>query len=336
MTINKQNKNGKEVSITYGDDNSINVNVFNNKILMGIVGSFDNNLKELEKISGSKIYFRGNSIAIKGNKNSNEKVKDAIEYLIYRFRSDKKIDKNDIITALNTEMVQDTKDQSTVQSFGEVIKTPKRSVIPRSKKQTEYVRSLKTNQIIMSLGPAGTGKTYLAVAVALSMLLEKKVERIILSRPAVEAGEKLGFLPGDLKEKVDPYLSPLYDALDAMLPKNKLKIFIENKKIEIVPLAYMRGRTLDNAFMILDEAQNSTVMQMKMFLTRLGIGSKAIINGDVTQIDLDGSKHSGLIQATKILKDVSGIGFTYFNDSDIVRHPLVKKIIGAYDTVEKK
>ena len=174
------------------------------------------------------------------------------------------------------------------------------------------------------------------MAFALSSLEKNEVDRIILCRPAVEAGENLGFLPGDLKEKVDPYLSPLYDALDAMLPKNKLKIFVEHKKIEIVPLAYMRGRTLDNAFMILDEAQNSTVMQMKMFLTRLGIGSKAIINGDVTQIDLDGRKYSGLIQAIKILKDVSGIGFTYFNDSDIVRHPLVKKIIGAYDTVEKK
>ena len=166
MKINRQNKNGKEVSITYGDDNSINVNIFNNKILMEIAGSFDSNLKELEKISGSKIYFRGNSIAIKGDKNANEKVRDAIEYLINRFRSDKKIDRNDIITSLNEDMIQDTKTQSTVQSLGEVIKTPKRSVIPKSKQQKEYVRSLKTNQIVISLGPAGTGKTYLAVAVA--------------------------------------------------------------------------------------------------------------------------------------------------------------------------
>ena len=193
MKINKQNKNGKEVSIVYGEDNSINVSIFNNKILMGIVGSFDNNLKELEKISGSKIFFRGNSITIKGDRDANKKVKDAIEYLIDRFRSDKQIDRNDIITSLNEDMIQDTKTQPTVQSLGEVIKTPKRSVIPRSKQQKEYVRSLKTNQIVISLGPAGTGKTYLAVAVALSMLLEKKVERIILSRPAVEAGERLGF-----------------------------------------------------------------------------------------------------------------------------------------------
>ena len=228
MTIHNHNKNGKEVSIIYGDDNSITVKIFNNKILMELVGSFDNNLKELEKISGSKIYFRGNSIAIKGDKYANEKVKDAIEYLIYRFRSDKRIDRNDIIAALNIDMIQDTKNQSTVQPLGEVIKTPKRSVIPRSKKQKEYVRSLKTNQIVMSLGPAGTGKTYLAVAVALSMLLEKKVERIILSRPAVEAGEKLGFLPGDMKDKIDPYLRPLYDSLHDLLDYDKIQRKIES------------------------------------------------------------------------------------------------------------
>ena len=174
------------------------------------------------------------------------------------------------------------------------------------------------------------------MAFALSSLEKNEVDRIILCRPAVEAGESLGFLPGDLKEKVDPYLSPLYDALDTLMPKNKLNVLIENKNIEIVPLAYMRGRTLDNAFMILDEAQNSTVMQMKMFLTRLGMGSKAVINGDITQIDLSGNKFSGLIQAEKILKGVDGIGFTYFNDLDIVRHPLVKKIISAYDLSEKK
>ena len=217
MKINKQNKNGKEVSIVYGENNSIQVNIFNNKILMGIVGSFDNNLKELEKVSGSKIYFRGNSIAIKGDKHTNEKVKDAIEYLIDRFKSDKKIDRNDIVTSLNKDMIKDIKNQSTIHPLQDVIKTPKRSVIPRSKKQKEYVKSLKTNQIVMSLGPAGTGKTYLAVAVALSMLLEKKVERIILSRPAVEAGERLGFLPGDMKEKIAPYLRPLYDSLYDLL-----------------------------------------------------------------------------------------------------------------------
>ena len=330
MTIHKHNKNGKEVSIIYGDDNSITVNIFNNKILMELVGSFDNNLKELEKISGSKIYFRGNSIAIKGDKYANEKVKDAIEYLIYRFRSDKKIDRNDIIAALNIDMIQDTKNQSTVQPLGEVIKTPKRSVIPRSKKQKEYVRSLKTNQIVMSLGPAGTGKTYLAVAVALSMLLEKKVERIILSRPAVEAGEKLGFLPGDMKDKIDPYLRPLYDSLYDLLDYDKIQRKIESGAIEIAPLAFMRGRTLKNSFAILDEAQNATEIQIKMFLTRIGENSKLVVNGDPSQIDLPNKKQSGLVKSQSILKDIKEISVINFDHQDVVRHPLVTKIVEAY------
>jgi len=330
VKINRQNKNGKEVLITYGDDNSINVNIFNNKILMGIAGSFDSNLKELEKISGSKIYFRGNSIAIKGNKYANEKVKDAIEYLIDRFRSDKKIDRNDIITSLNNDMIKDIKNQSTVQPLEEVIKTPKRSVIPRSKKQKEYVRSLKTNQIIISLGPAGTGKTYLAVAVALSMLLEKKVERIILSRPAVEAGERLGFLPGDMKDKIDPYLRPLYDSLYDLLDYDKIQRKIESGAIEIAPLAFMRGRTLKNSFAILDEAQNATETQIKMFLTRIGENSKLVVNGDPSQVDLPNKNQSGLIKSQAILKGIKEISVINFDHQDVMRHPLVTKIVAAY------
>jgi len=330
VKINKQNKNDKEVLITYGDGNSINVNIFNNKILMGIAGSFDDNFKELEKISGSKIYFRGNSIAIKGNKKANEKVKDAIEYLINRFRSDKKIDRTDIITSFNQDMIQDTKNQSTVQSLGEVIKTPKRSVIPRSKKQKEYVRSLKTSQIVMSLGPAGTGKTYLAVAVALSMLLEKKVERIILSRPAVEAGERLGFLPGDMKDKIDPYLRPLYDSLYDLLDYDKIQRKIESGAIEIAPLAFMRGRTLKNSFAILDEAQNATETQIKMFLTRIGQNSKLVVNGDPSQVDLPNKNQSGLIKSQAILKDIKEISVINFDHQDVMRHPLVTKIVEAY------
>ena len=330
MKINKQNKNGKEVSIVYGDDNSINVNIFNNKILMEVVGSFDNNLKELEKISGSRIYFRGNSIAIKGDKYANEKVKDAIQYLIDRFRSDKKIDKNDIITSVNKDMIKDIKNQSTVQSLEEIIKTPKRSVIPRSKKQKEYVRALKTNQIVMSLGPAGTGKTYLAVAVALTMLLEKKVERIILSRPAVEAGERLGFLPGDMKDKIDPYLRPLYDSLYDLLDYNKIQKKIESGAIEIAPLAFMRGRTLKNSFAILDEAQNATETQIKMFLTRIGENSKLVVNGDPSQVDLPNKNQSGLIKSQDILKGIKEISVINFDQQDVMRHPLVTKIVEAY------
>jgi len=330
VKINKQNKNGKDVSIVYGNNNSISVNIFNNKILMEVVGSFNSNLKELEKITGSKIYFRGNSIAIKGDKNANEKVKDAIEYLIYRFRSDNKIDRNDVIAALNSDMVKDTKNQSTIQPLDEVIKTPKRSVIPRSKKQKEYVRSLKTSQIVMSLGPAGTGKTYLAVAVALSMLLEKKVERIILSRPAVEAGEKLGFLPGDMKEKIDPYLRPLYDSLYDLLDYEKIQRKIESGEIEIAPLAFMRGRTLKNSFAILDEAQNATETQIKMFLTRIGENSKLVVNGDPSQIDLPNKNQSGLIKSQFILKDIKEISVINFDHQDVMRHPLVTKIVEAY------
>ncbi len=330
MKINKQNKNGNEISITYRDDDSININIFNNKMLMGIVGSFDNNLKELEKISGSKIYFRGNSIAIRGNKNANEKVKDAIEYLINRFRSDKKIDRNDILTSLNKEMIKDAKNENEIQSIEDVIKTPKRSVIPRSKKQKEYVRSLKTNQVVISLGPAGTGKTYLAVAVALSMLLEKKVERIILSRPAVEAGERLGFLPGDMKEKIDPYLRPLYDSLYDLLDYDKIQRKIESGAIEIAPLAFMRGRTLKNSFAILDEAQNATETQIKMFLTRIGENSKLVVNGDPSQVDLPNKNQSGLIKSKNILKNIKEISIINFDHQDVMRHPLVTKIVEAY------
>jgi len=323
-------KTNKQVLIKHEDDNSINISVFNNKILMEIVGSLDSNLKELEKISGSTIYFRGNSITIRGKKNANEKVRDAIEYLIERFNIANKIDRNDILSSFNKDIIKDMKNESHIQPLEEVIKTPKRSVIPRSKKQKEYVRALKTNQIIMSLGPAGTGKTYLAVAVALSMLLEKKVERIILSRPAVEAGERLGFLPGDMKEKIDPYLRPLYDSLHDMFDYDKIQRKMETGEIEIAPLAFMRGRTLKNCFAILDEAQNATQTQIKMFLTRIGENSKLVVNGDPSQIDLPNKSQSGLVQSKNILKGIKEISIINFDHNDVIRHPLVTKIVEAY------
>jgi len=326
----KINKNGNDTSVVYSNDNTINVNIFNNEVLMEIVGSFDSNLKEIEKITGSKIFFRGNSITIKGEKNANEKVKDAIGYLIERFKYAKKIDKNDISASLNNEIISDKKNQSSTHTLEDIIKTPKKSVIPRSKKQKEYVRALKSNQIVMSLGPAGTGKTYLAVAVALTMLLEKKVERIILSRPAVEAGERLGFLPGDMKEKIDPYLRPLYDSLHDLIDYEKIQKKIESGEIEIAPLAFMRGRTLKNAFAILDEAQNATQTQIKMFLTRIGENSKLVVNGDPSQVDLPNKNHSGLVDSQKILKEIKEISIINFDHHDVIRHPLVAKIVEAY------
>ena len=211
-----------------------------------------------------------------------------------------------------------------------VLYTHKGSVLARTPGQKEYLRAVNQNDIVFAIGPAGTGKTYQAVAMAVSALKSRSVDRIIITRPAVEAGERLGFLPGDLKDKVDPYLTPLYDALNDMIPRDKLKVYIDQKTIEIAPLAYMRGRTLHNSFIILDEAQNATPMQMKMFLTRLGVTSKAIITGDITQIDLPINDKSGLIDASRVLKKIDGISFVNFNEQDVVRHKLVKNIIKAY------
>ena len=211
----------------------------------------------------------------------------------------------------------------------------KGAISPKTEGQKAYVNIVQKNDVVFSIGPAGTGKTFLAVAFAVAALENHEVDRIILCRPAVEAGESLGFLPGDLKEKVDPYLAPLYDSLRTLFAENKLSQLLEQKTIEVVPLAYMRGRTLDSAYIILDEAQNATVMQMKMFLTRLGIGSRAIITGDVTQIDLQRRSDSGLVQVAGILKDVEGIGFVMLDQNDVVRHPLVMKIIQAYDQGQK-
>ena len=212
-----------------------------------------------------------------------------------------------------------------------IIKTPKRTVIPRSKKQKDYIRALKESDIVISNGPAGTGKTYLAVAVALTMLLEKKIDRIILSRPAVEAGERLGFLPGDMKDKVDPYLRPLYDSLYDLLDYEKIQKKIEIGDIEIAPVAFMRGRTLKNSFAILDEAQNATDIQIKMFLTRIGENSKIVVNGDSSQIDLINKNHSGLLRSKDLLKNLDEISVVDFDHTDVVRHPLVTKIVKAYD-----
>ena len=304
--------------------------------LSDILGIGDGHIKLIESTVPVSITARGDLLTIKGKKSDINQASAILGEMRGTLSSKGALLSDDVNNLIKLYKSGEIDLKSNIDIKQVIYYGRKGAIGTRTKGQALYLESVINNDLVFGIGPAGTGKTFLSMALALSSLEKKEVDRIILCRPAVEAGENLGFLPGDLKEKVDPYLSPLYDALDALLPKNRLKVLTENKSIEIVPLAYMRGRTLDNAFMILDEAQNSTIMQMKMFLTRLGIGSKAIINGDVTQIDLDGNKHSGLIQAPKILKNVSGIGFTYFDESDIVRHPLVKKIIGAYDTIDKK
>jgi len=322
-------KLSSDLKYVYSDNNSISVIFQNNDLLMGVVGEFNSNLKELEKLTNTNIYFRGNSILIKSDTGKNEIVKNAIQFLAEQFINNGSIEKKDIISSINKFMINE-KNNKFKENIEYIIKTPKRSVIPRSERQKKYVRALKESDIIISTGPAGTGKTYLAVAVALTMLLEKKIERIILSRPAVEAGERLGFLPGDMKEKVDPYLRPLYDALYDLLDFEKIQKRIEIGDIEIAPLAFMRGRTLKNSFAILDEAQNATDIQIKMFLTRIGENTKIVINGDPSQIDLPNKNLSGLNRSKKLLGHLKEISVVDFDHSDVVRHPLISKIVKAY------
>ena len=328
MSNSSLKKLSSDLKYVYSDNNSISVIFQNNDLLMGVVGEFNSNLKELEKLTNTNIYFRGNSILIKSDSGKNEVVKNAIQFLAEQFINNESIEKKDIISSINKFMIEEKNNSK--EKIEYIIKTPKRSVIPRSERQKKYVRALKESDIIISAGPAGTGKTYLAVAVALTMLLEKKIERIILSRPAVEAGERLGFLPGDLKEKIDPYLRPLYDSLYDLLDYEKVQKRIEIGDIEIAPIAFMRGRTLKNSFAILDEAQNATDIQIKMFLTRIGENSKIVINGDPSQIDLSNKSLSGLNRSKKLLGHLKEISVVDFDHSDVVRHPLVSKIVKAY------
>ena len=309
------------------DNETVNLSISNNEMLLAIVGQFDQNLKSLSKLTNTNVYFRGNSITCKGD---NEKLSifcEAIKFLINKYFLTNIIEKEDIVLSVKKNLEIE---ESNIKSFKQLIKTPKKSVIARSEKQSEYIKALKENDIVMSLGPAGTGKSFLAVSVAVTLLMEKKIDRVILSRPAVEAGEKLGFLPGDMKEKVDPYLRPLYDALYELFGAEKIDKKIETGEIEIAPLAFMRGRTLKNCFAILDEAQNATETQIKMFLTRIGENSKLVVNGDPSQVDLINKSHSGLIKSRDILKNLKEIKIIEFDHNDVVRHPLVSKIIRAY------
>ena len=320
------------IKFVYSENNSLSVIFHENNLLMGIVGEFNKNLKELEKITGASIYSRGNSILIKSSPDKNEKVKNAIQFLANQFINNGSIEIKDIRSSVDKFMISEKIKNNNIT---DIIKTPKKSIIPRSERQKNYVRALRESEIIISAGPAGTGKTFLAVAVGLTMLLEKKIERIILSRPAVEAGERLGFLPGDMKEKVDPYLRPLYDSLYDLFDFEKIQRMIEIGDIEIAPLAFMRGRTLKNSFAILDEAQNATDTQIKMFLTRIGENSKIVINGDPSQIDLPNKSLSGLNRSKKLLGHLNEISVVDFDHSDVVRHPLVSKIVKAYSDQNK-
>ena len=324
-----KSKINPDLKYVYSENNALSIVFQSNELLLGVLGEFNNNLKELEKITNSSIYSRGNSILLKNTPEKNEIIKNAIQFLVDQFLNNGTLEKKDIESSVNKFMI-DEKVTNKSENVEYIIKTPKKSVIPRSEKQKNYIRALKESDIVISAGPAGTGKTFLAVAVALTMLLEKKIERIILSRPAVEAGERLGFLPGDMREKVDPYLRPLYDSLYDLLDFEKIQKKIEVGDIEIAPLAFMRGRTLKNSFAILDEAQNATDTQIKMFLTRIGENSKIVINGDPSQIDLPNKTMSGLNRSKKLLGHLKEISVVDFDHTDVVRHPLVSKIVKAY------
>ncbi|WP_424939057.1 PhoH family protein [Aliiroseovarius sp. S253] len=313
-----------------------------NRLLIDLCGEFDRNLTHIESHLGVQIIRRGNQLVVMGEMDAREKAGEVLSALYTRLESGKAVEPGDIDAEIRMGGTQDgtgTRDGDQMEMFkgSDVeIKTRKKTIEPRTEAQKAYVQSLFNNELAFGIGPAGTGKTYLAVAVGVNMFLGGHVDRMILSRPAVEAGEKLGYLPGDMKDKVDPYMQPLYDALNDFLPSKQVTKLIEEKKIEIAPLAFMRGRTLANAFVVLDEAQNATTMQMKMFLTRLGEGSRMVITGDRSQVDLPRGVDSGLRDAEGLLKGIDQISFNYFTSKDVVRHPLVAKIIEAYDEASQK
>jgi len=296
-----------------------------------LFGTYDENLKQLESQFGVRIRTSGSELIVEGDPADVARAEKVLDQLTSLMRGGYRLGKGDVKTAAQL-VAQDENVELSEYFLRSATKTSgKRQVVPKSVTQKKYLDAIEQSDIVFGIGPAGTGKTYLAMAQAVSFLLQKKVSRIILARPAVEAGEKLGFLPGDLQEKVNPYLRPLYDALYDMLEVERVERLLERGNVEIAPLAFMRGRTLNDSFVILDEAQNTTSEQMKMFLTRLGFGSKAVVTGDITQIDLPTGKASGLVEAMKIVSGVEGISFVHFDDRDVVRHKLVQQIVKAYE-----
>ena len=301
-----------------------------------LFGVHDQNIKHLESLLDVQINGRGHSLTVDGDPKDVETVERILEDFAELFAEGRQFTDKELREAfaqIAEDRAYSLKDYFTRSRFSPA---GKKQVAPKSATQRKYVEAIQQKDIVFGIGPAGTGKTYLGVAMAVQALMQKQVNRIVLARPAVEAGEKLGFLPGDLQEKVDPYLRPLYDALFDLVDYERVTRLLEKRVIEIAPLAFMRGRTLSDAFVILDEAQNTTSEQMKMFLTRIGFGSKAVITGDVTQIDLPTGKRSGLVEAERVLANIEGIEFVYFSDKDVVRHKLVQMIIKAYETHTKK
>ncbi len=314
----------------------IHLNFDDNTLLPLLFGEHDRNLARIEQKLGVSLASRGNRIAITGSHSGTQAARDAILALYERLRRGMAIDIGEVDAAVRLAEAAETTNERDL--FGDedvTIRTKKRHVMPRSANQAAYLRALRRHEMVFGIGPAGTGKTYLAVATAVDMLGSGRVDRIILARPAVEAGERLGFLPGDIREKVDPYLRPLYDALYDMLPGEQVMKRLASGEIEIAPLAFMRGRTLSNAFVIVDEAQNTTQMQMKMLLTRLGENSRMVVTGDLTQIDLPVGQRSGLGDAMEILAGIDGIVVVEFGAEDVVRHPLVSRIVEAYDARDR-